>query len=184
MTRDYARRNTTRKKPKKKPLYPWLMFLLLSILIVYGLLNLSKYQRYIHDLAKTTLEKKTPKNIKKETIQETPDVEPQPIVPTPTITKTATIQKFDFYNILPQKKTNTIETSYELEVAVVKDFAAADKLKAELSLLGFTVNVSPIHRQGTTKYNISVGPYDNKDGATIDQQKLKHNNIRSTIKKM
>lgn len=165
------------------------MIILLFAAIVFGLINLSKYQRHIHDLAKTNLEKKTknkaPKEIKKskeaKKIKETSTVDEQPTTPP---ADTVTTQKFDFYNILPQKKTTSIETSYELEVTIAKDFATADRLKAELSLSGFTVSITPVNRQGIQKYSVSVGPYDNKEGAIIDQQKLKQNNISSTLKKI
>ncbi len=167
MIRDYARRSSTRKKSKKKSSRAWLIILLLLIALVTGFINLPKYKYFFLNLTKNVLSKTT---LSKQ----------QP----PTATKTVATPKFDFYNILPAKKPSSIKTEYELEIAIAKDFAAADRLKTELALLGFTASITPIHKQGTQEYLVSVGPYDNKDNANTDQQKLKQNKIKSSLKKM
>lgn len=170
MSRDYAKRKTTRKKSKKPSRLLWLALLLLGGLFIVGLVAIGKYHKPIRKLTKINSEKK-------------------PLVVTPTIpadvttTTTITTPKFDFYNILPQKKPGEIVVTYELAVATVKDFAAADNLKARLTLLGLVVSITPIHKQGIQKYQVSVGPYDNKDGALADQEKLTQNKIKSLLKK-
>ncbi len=93
----------------------------------------------------------------------------------------ATAPTFDFYTLLPQKTNNKAISEYELEIATVKDYASADHLKAELALLGFSVSVTKAHNQ---KYQVAVGPYDNKDAATNDLERLKQNKIRGTLKKV
>ncbi|MDR1057195.1 MAG: SPOR domain-containing protein [Coxiellaceae bacterium] len=104
-----------------------------------------------------------------------------------TATKVISTPKFDFYNTLQQKedlrKTKKPDDAYELEIAILDNFAAADRLKAELALLGFPASITPIYKQGIQKYYISTGPYDNKENAIIDAQKLKQNHIKSNLKK-
>jgi len=182
MIRDYARRNSARKKSKKKSSRAWLIILLLLIALVTGFINLHKYKYFFLNLTKNVLSKNIsgvpPVNLDKKTTS--PNQQP----PTETAIKTIATPKFVFYNILPAKKTSGIKTEYELEIAAAKDFAAADRLKAELALLGFTASITPIHKHGTQEYLVSIGPYDNKDGANIDQQKLKQNKIKSSLKKM
>jgi cell division protein FtsN len=167
MTRDYARRSFKRKKSKKKSRY---LLILLFLIFALGLVLLHKHQKLIADLIK----------IKPTEIKASPENK------TATIAKKITTPKFDFYSILPApaKKSGNAEIEYELEITVVNDFAAADRLKAELSLLGFVVSITPTYSQGIQKYHVSIGPYDNEAGANADQQKLKQNKIKSTLKKL
>jgi len=169
MTRDYAKRNTYRKNPKKKSSYLglWLFVLFLFAAFTTSLVYLGKHKQQPH--LKTSA---TPKTVSKSA------------APTPSseiTTKEATAPTFDFYTLLPQKTNNKAVAEYELEIATVKDYAAADHLKAELALLGFTVSITPTQNK---KYQITVGPYDNKDGATTDLERLKQNKISSKLKKI
>ena len=160
MTRDYAKRNVSRRKPKKKSSYLglWLFVLSLFVIFTVGLVYLGKHKQQPH--------LNNPKIVDKPIIKEV---------------KETAVPKFDFYTLLPQKRNSKAMAEYELEVATVKDYAAADHLKAELALLGFTVSVIPV---SSGKYDISVGPYDNKDGATADLERLKQNKINGKIKKI
>ena len=168
MNRDYAKRNTYRKSPKKKSSYLglWLFVLFLFVAFTTGLVYLGKHKQQLH-LKKTT----TPKTISK----------PAPAPPSEVTTKEATAPTFDFYTLLPQKTNSKTVAEYELEIATVKDYAAADHLKAELALLGFTVSITPTRGQ---KYQVTAGPYDNKEGATTDLERLKQNKISGKLKKI
>ena len=165
MPRDYARHNV-RKKPKKKSSYLglWLFVLLLFVAFTVGLVYFGKHKQ--HFSLKTA--------VPQQTVDKTA---PVPEV----VTKEVVSPKFDFYTILPQKINDKAIAEYELEIAIVKDYAAADHLKAELALLGFTVSVTPTSNQ---KYQVSVGPYDNKEGATTDLERLKQHKISSKLKKV
>jgi cell division protein FtsN len=157
MTRDYAKHSRYRKRPKKKYSYLglWLFVLFLFTAFTTGLVYLGKY--------KQQLPLKTPAAPK-------------------TISKPgSTAPVFDFYTILPQKPNNKAMAEYELEIATVKDYAAADRLKAELALLGFIVSITKAHNQ---EYQITVGPYDNKDSAANDLATLKQNKISAKLKKI
>ncbi|MBU0743850.1 MAG: SPOR domain-containing protein [Gammaproteobacteria bacterium] len=171
MSRDYAKRKISRKKPKKKRLSRWLIFLL-AIGLAVSFFVFNKHYRPSQLLNEF---KTKPTKILKQ--QSAPKV----------ITKIAVTPKFDFYNISPQKKDNNtkkdVKDSYELEIAIANDFAAADRLKAELALLGFAASITPIYHQGTQKYNVSIGPYDNQDIANAVLHKLKLNKVSGILKK-
>jgi len=182
MIRDYAKRTSNRKKSKKKPGRSWLKILFFLVILAISLVAINKYKYLIINSAKNFISKNigdiTHINLEKKSTT----AKQQPA--TEAITKTVATPKFDFYNTSPTKKISGIQTEYELEIAIVKDFAAADRLKAELALLGFTASITPIHKHSTQEYSVSIGPYDNKDAATIDQEKLKQDKIKSTLTKM
>jgi len=165
MTRDYARHNV-RKKPKKKFSYLglWLFVLFLFVVFTASLVYFGKHKQQFH--LKTAVPQKTV-----DKTAAAPEVATKEVAP----------PKFDFYTILPQKINDKAISEYELEIATVKDYASADHLKAELALLGFIVSVTPTLNQ---KYQVSVGPYDNKDGATTDLERLKQHKISSKLKKI
>jgi len=169
MSRDYAKRSFSRKKSKKSYPYLWLMLLILFAAFITGLVMFNKYKHYNSELPQIN-------SVKKITSTKQAHVE--------TVTKIITKPKFDFYNILPQKKDSKSEIAYELEIATVNDFVAADRLKAELALLGFAASITPIYQQGIQKHHICIGPYDNKDNAVADQQRLKLNKVKSVLKKV
>jgi cell division protein FtsN len=164
MTRDYAKRNVSRRKPKKKISYLglWIFVLCLFAAFIVSLVYLGKHNQHVRPTIKI--------------------ISSQPAIETPV--KEIAAPKFDFYTILQQKKNSNTISEYELEIATVKDYAAADHLKAELVLLGFSVSIAPIRQEGLQKYYVTVGPYDNKDGATIDLERLKQNKIRGKLKKL
>lgn len=162
MNFDYNRRNSYRRKPKKKSAYLglWLFILSLFAALTISLVYLGKQKQRLQ-----------------------PPTKAKPITKVIT-TKEVVTPKFDFYTILSQKKAGGVVSEYELEIAIVKSYAAADRLKAELALLGFTASILPIRKQGIQKYYVSVGPYDNNDGAVADLEKLKQNNINGKLKKI
>lgn len=163
MARDYAKRNVSRKKHKNKSLHlkAWLFVLFLFATFTFGLVFFGKYKQQSHI--------KTPKTPKTQKIEKK------------IIKKEETAPRFDFYTISPQKRNNKSISEYELEIATVADYTAADHLKAELVLLGFTVSVTPTHNQ---KYQVSVGPYNSKESVVADLERLKQNKIHGEIKKI
>lgn len=168
MTRDYAKRNTYRKNPKKKSSYLGLWLFVLSLFVAFtaGLVYFGKHKHQLHP-KKTT----APKTINK----------PAATPPSESTNKETNTPTFDFYTLLPQKTSGKTVAEYELEVATVKDYTEADHLKAELALLGFTVSITPTSNK---KYQVTVGPYDNKEGATTDLERLKQNKISGKLKKI
>ena len=178
MSKDYAKRSNTRKKLKKKKVSSnkWKILLLLLVIATAGVFFFSKTQ-----LINIQLNKLFPtKSIK---IKQTS----KPVA----VTKKTITPKIDFYNILPQNKNNDLKTKndseeieYELGITALNNFAEADRLKAELTLLGFAAKISTIYHQNTKQYYVSVGPYENQDVAKLNQERLKSNKIQSTLKKL
>lgn len=193
MSRDYAKRNVSRKKNSKSHLFLWLMLLLLFAAFIASLVMPDKYRDQVRDLLKINLIQKT-LNIKPSLAIETmakratkKESTTKEVTTKEAVVKTVTTPKFDFYNILPQKKDNKsdkLEVAYELDIATVADFAAADRLKAELALLGFAASITPIYQNNIQKYHLSVGPYDTKESALANQKKLKTNGVKSELKKV
>jgi cell division protein FtsN len=168
MTRDYAKRSSSQKKPSYLVL--WLSVLALFVIFTLGLVYFGKHRRQIQPLSKVAQ-----KAVAASSHQKKPNM---------VVTKKVVLPKFDFYTILPQKSDRASVSEYMLEVAMLKDYAAADHLKAKLVLLGFTVNISSVRINSVKKYQVSVGPYDNKEGANADLERLKQNRIRGKLKKI
>jgi hypothetical protein len=178
MSRDYAKRNSSCKKSRKGHLY--LLIILLLAALITSLVMPDKYREFGNKLCQISF-------IQKMLGSKQQPALPKKIATKETITKTVTTAKFDFYNILPQKKDDKInnsETIYELAVATVVSFAAADHLKAELALLGFAASITPIYQNNIQKYHVSIGPYADKDSVLVNQKKLKTNGIKSELRKV
>lgn len=120
--------------------------------------------------------------------------------------------KFDFYNVLPQTPTPTqksqsattatpnnlnklaiptpststahkASTSYMLRVASLKNFADADRIKAELTLLGYNVNIQKVTIKNITWNRVNLGPYNSLTTAQSAQNDLKKTHYASVILK-
>lgn len=172
MAKDYAKKHHAKKNVKKKRkshAFLWFFTLILFVAFTLGLVYLGKHQRAIKHHTKTVSKHVVaPKPVSNATANKT--VTPEP--------------KFDFYTLLPQKNKDAIVPEYELEIATVKEFADADRTKAELSLLGFDVNIASLKKDNEQLYKVSIGPYDNKDNALADQNRLQQDNIKSVLKKI
>lgn len=177
MTRDYAKKRHTKQSQKKSTyILLWLITLVFFGLFTYGLVYLGNHQHHarLHNkkanLNRCLTGEKSEKTIEKN--KTTDNI------------KTIPSTKFEFYTILPQKNKNSSIPEYILEIATVSDYASADHLKAEISLLGLEANVDSVINNGKQFYNIEVGPYDNKDAAMADLERLKESNIKSALKKI
>lgn len=172
MTKDYAKKHTPKKKARKGKrgsyIALWLFTLIVFALFTVGLVYLGKHQREIRHHKKTTI---------KHVVVAKPECNT-------TAPKPSLLPKFDFYTLLPQKNKNAAIPEYELEVATVKNYADADHVKAELSLLGLEANIDSFKCGSQQLFLVTAGPYDNKDAAESDLQRLKQNNIKSIIKKV
>lgn len=99
--------------------------------------------------------------------------------------------QFDFYTILPEKNgeekttakkstANAEPQKYLLQVASVKSPEDANRLKAQLGHLGFSVSVSqPI--AGSSWYRVNVGPFKSQAEAEKQQKRLHENDLKSTL---
>ncbi len=165
MKRDYAKR-ISKKKPKKGR--KLLVLILIAALIIW-------FWPTILDNSKNGWQRVTGFFAKKDSTSKKSD----------TAKKLLAAAEFEFYNITNNQNTQeNSPTSYELEIAIVDDFASADNLKARLTLLGFAVSITPIYQDGTKKYYVSIGPYQNRDATLVIQKKLKDEKITAKLKKL
>ncbi|HEV2614504.1 MAG TPA: SPOR domain-containing protein [Gammaproteobacteria bacterium] len=113
--------------------------------------------------------------------------------------------QFDFYNVLsnktqpksapaaakPTQTTTTAPTTtaaasssnYVVQIATMSKPSDADQLKAQLLLLGFDVNVTPVQKNGQTFQRVWLGPFTNKSDAVATQKQLTQNQITSSLLK-
>jgi cell division protein FtsN len=106
-------------------------------------------------------------------IQPTTDnVAPQPIMAQPKVTPTP-----------PANNHPAMGEHYALQVASVKDYADADRLKAQLTMLGFDVSIQKYTLNGQTWNRVYAGSYNSRDAALKQQNALKQNNIASILVK-
>lgn len=169
MARDYAKKTTAKKKPSRKKSkqnqsssHRWLI-----IAAIAGIFFVGAGYYFLHTgyHAHQVAAKNKPAN--------------NEIAP-----------KFDFYTLLSNdpksdaaKKTssNAVKEQYYLQIAAVKNFIDADRLRAQLTLLGFNVKISAFKAGKNVLNQISVGPYSSSKLAKIDQDRLKEKHINSLL---
>lgn len=76
-------------------------------------------------------------------------------------------------------KTNP--SRFIVQVANVTDYHVADRLKAELTMLGLDVTLQTQNHDGQVWNRVLIGPYPSKQQAVERQQQLKQNNIPSIV---
>lgn len=108
-----------------------------------------------------------------------------PAVKSPLIPVTASVQAPAPPAPAPEKtpppvKEKASET-YVVQVANVRNYAEADRLKAELTMLGFDVSLQDYTVNGQTWNRVLAGSFSSKQAAIQQQKRLKQNNIGSTL---
>lgn len=112
------------------------------------------------------------------------------ILPKPTAMTTQ--PQFDFYTILPAAQVKvqhpssvvgetSVQATYLLQVASVKQRADADRLKEELALLGYEAHINGVEMHGERWNQVVIGPYTAKDMAKDDQDRLRKSDITSVL---
>ena len=110
--------------------------------------------------------------------------------------------KFDFYNILTNKKVNISEWEsaeddpasqqidnqpivYVLQVGSFKKFGAADKIKAKLAMMGVTADIQRVVINGQdVLYRVRIGPYENTDKLQKARDRLLANDLDFMLLKL
>jgi cell division protein FtsN len=116
-----------------------------------------------------------------------PSTTPSPVETTPAVTPSSprdnvstTINK----TVTPTPNPITAKPlEYILQIATLSQFNAADQLKAQLSLSGFEVNITPIQHDGKTLQRVWLGPFHSQDAAQSMQKQLQDNHITSKLLK-
>jgi len=74
-------------------------------------------------------------------------------------------------------------STYIVQVAALSDAGDADQLKAQLTLLGFNVNVTNIEKDGKTLHRVWLGTFHSKGEAESAHKQLQENMISSQVLK-
>lgn len=101
---------------------------------------------------------------------------------------------YDFYTILPSRKIDSPDNSteatkaalqeeYILQVASVNKFQDADRLRAQLLLLGFEVFINKSRSGNMTWHRVNIGPFKSLKEAEQKQDALRKNEINSMLLK-
>lgn len=103
--------------------------------------------------------------------------------------------EYDFYTMLPkmqvEPKTQTAVSpsksqekrieSYILRIGSFHHFADADRMRAQLLMLGFTPSIQKYIVDNQVGYRVYIGPYNSKQTAIKHQQRLRENSISSEL---
>ena len=183
MPTDYKSR-TTHKKKKSLPGFVWLLSGLAIGLFVAFIIYLDKQPESNKDFSSAMqheLEKL--KQIKSKTANNTKE---------PVEKKE---QKFNFYTILPELevlipesetrpsetknklKSNSNTKQYILQVGSFQNLSDAEKLKANLALLGIVADIQHVTVNNQAWHRVRSGPYFEKEQLYRDQNHLKKNEI-------
>lgn len=82
------------------------------------------------------------------------------------------------------KKTQEHTERYALQVASVKNYTDADRLKAQLTMVGYEVSIQKFTMNGQTWNRVYVGPYSSRNMALKQQGALKEQHVSSILVKL
>jgi len=181
MAKDYAKRSSQRAKrqPESPGVYRarWFLLGLLTGIIPCLVLYTMPWQWWPQFSAELKQKNQPTKIAKKK-----PDQKPQ----------------FDFYSMLPQMDSNppqkiiaqkppqasestTQEKSYLIQAASLTKASDAKRMKAELLLAGFDVDIQLFVKGDKTWYRVLIGPFKDITVARKQQQQLKTQKIDSLL---
>lgn len=184
MPRDYKYR--AQRKPKKKPLPAWL-WLLTGLLLggfIVGLVWLRGQSEQAGGEWVGAAPDRPPQGPPREEAAVAVPAPPKP--------------RFDFYNMLPEMEVvvpveeleeppgpaqpAAAEETYLVQVGSFRKAADADRLKAQLALLGFEAKVTParINAQDT-RYRVRSGPHKGKQAVNAVRQRLSQNGFHGIV---
>lgn len=175
-TRDYAGKKAKKKKPsKKKSFNPlWVVATALVGIFALGLIFLARHEQ-------TLPTNTTP--VKMVNAQKTKKPKPAP----------AEEPRFEFYNVLPNlevsasntpQKVSKLSQGYELQVASVRQYKEADRLKAQLILMGYDVRIKKFNTKRGTYNRVSVGPYPSQHAAQLAKNALAKQQYKTIIRRL
>lgn len=114
---------------------------------------------------------------------------PAPAVESAPPAESATPPQFTFYDILAGDKTpRPVEPAparevWWLQVAALRDAAAADALKARLALINLEAVVHPVEVGGATMHRVRVGPFASEAATQSAQEILRANKFEPRLLK-
>lgn len=101
--------------------------------------------------------------------------------------------RFSFYTMLPQMQVNNSESSKQaetttkasqfiLQIASFRQYKDADQLKAQLTLMGYEVDIKKVRKGKLQLHRVQLGPFDSKQAAIHVQRKLKVDHFSSLLR--
>jgi len=109
------------------------------------------------------------------------------------IKESASTTKFDFYTLLPEREVIVPEQEgtpdeaaseqyqYILQAGSFKNSEDADRLRAQLILLGMTAKVDPVSSNGSTWHRVQVGPFTSRSKLSKARSTLFDQNIDALL---
>ncbi|MEE8056835.1 MAG: SPOR domain-containing protein [Pseudomonadales bacterium] len=158
MTHDFAKKNkaTSKKKKTRKNQVPGWVWLFTGI--VTGVFI--SFLGYLTDIAPEA----TPEQLTTKASKEKPKAE----------TKKSSATRFDFYTLLPELEVivpteqddedaePTQATLYILQAGSFKNADDADRLRAQLILMGLDANIDAVEANGDLWHRVQVGPFESR----------------------
>jgi len=105
-------------------------------------------------------------------------------------------RRFDFFTVLPEMEvvvpeaeiarraeSNATSGPYILQVGSFQNAADAERLKAQLALLGMVANIQTVTVNDATWHRVRLGPYDSAREVNRLQMTLRNNSIDSRVYK-
>ncbi len=181
MARDYKNRAGSRKKSTGKAKVAWWKWLLILLLIGSFVAFLMFLRQHAPQNTVSNTEDLKPL-IKKPTHQDKPSKEPQ----------------YDFYTILPKAemvvpdhelKTREREervgklknSQYVIQAGSFRAFAEADKLRAQLALMGIESRVEKAKVGNVVWHRVKMGPFKRISSVSTIKRRLRKNSIDAIV---
>ena len=189
--RDYKHRRKSGKK--SKPARGWLWFVA-GLLVGVGGTLLAEFQEYFSAESVVQAVRDAARSEGSEASAEAEKQEPE---------KKAKRPRFEFYTMLPEAEVVVLEheltgapaatsqqaqdddVTYVLQAGSFRDFAQADRLKAELTLIGMPAQIQTVSIEGGTKWHrVRVGPFTNLQALNQARAELQSNGLKVMVLKV
>ncbi len=189
--RDYKHRRKSGKK--SKPARGWLWFVA-GLLVGVGGTLLAEFQEYFSAESVVQAVRDAARSEGSEASAEVEKQEPE---------KKAKRPRFEFYTMLPEAEVVVLEheltgapaatsqqaqdddVTYVLQAGSFRDFAQADRLKAELTLIGMPAQIQTVSIEGGTKWHrVRVGPFTNLQALNQARAELQSNGLKVMVLKV
>ncbi|MGH8557423.1 MAG: SPOR domain-containing protein [Methylococcales bacterium] len=190
MTKDYKYRSSRKEYRQKKsgiPIWRWLFAVALLGLFIAFLVFLGHPEPGPQTTTITLPVPGPNKEPAPKPVKETPNPEPAPKKP-----------RFEFYTILPEQEIEIPETeikirkteekqgkakpgNYVLQVGSFKSYKDADRLKAELAMLGIHSNIETAKINDITWNRVKVGPFKSMVHVDTARKRLRLQHIDAIV---
>ncbi len=198
MAKDYAKKRgrNTKKSSKKPKQTKSLSIPLLSVALVllcafaFGLNTISKHGNPSSAPVKTVQAPKSKPHGKEQKAVQQPRFEFYTLLPKIEVQTNKTNKAVKPENVAKAEKTPATPSKvtsepaqYILQIASVRNFHDADRLKAQLSLAGFDVSIQALKHNNEDWFRVQVGPYPSKRIADNAKKRLTEQNISSIMRR-